>query len=379
MITKPKGFLAAGISCGIKKSGKKDLALIFSKTSALAYGVFTANKVKAVPLLISAQHLRKGRARAVIINSGNANCYTGKQGLKDAKKIISLAARKLGIKTTEVLAASTGIIGKQLPMKKILPAIKPVCSKLSKSGGVDAAKAIQTTDKFLKQAAKSFKIGKKTVSIGAMAKGAGMIFPNLTPLGKNATMLCFITSDALIEFSALKKALDLSVEQSFDAITVDGCMSTNDMVLILANGEAKNKKIKLSSREFNMFRTALSNICQDLAKKIILDAEGATKFIKINIKGAKSIALAKKCAFSIANSPLFKTACFGENRNIGRVISAIGAVGVSLDENKTKINLSSLKKKNIFLNVDLKQGKSNTTVYTCDLSPEYIKINAGYS
>ncbi len=378
MITKPKGFLAAGISCGIKKSGKKDLALIFSKTKALACGLFTANKVKAAPLRVSAQHLRKGKASAVIVNSGNANCYTGKQGLKDAKRIISIVAQYLGIKPSDCLIASTGIIGRQLPMQKILPSIRILCSKLSKQGGKMAAYAIQTTDKYLKQAAKSFKVGGKTVSIGAMAKGAGMIFPHLVPF-KSATMLCFITTDANIEFSALKKALELSAEESFNAISVDGCMSTNDMVLFLANGQASNRKIKINSKEFNVFTGVLTDICKELAKKIVLDAEGATKFIEIRIKGAKSASLAKMSAFSIANSALFKTACFGENRNLGRVISAIGAIGVPLDEDKTKIKLSSLKNKNISLEVDLKQGKSEAVVYTCDLTPEYVKINAGYS
>lgn len=378
-ITSPKGFMAAGIASGIKKSGKKDLGLIYSQTPALACALFTKNKVKAAPLLVCAKHLINNRAQAVIINSGNANCYTGKAGLKDAENMALISAKVLGIGKTDVLVASTGIIAKPMPMGNIIPGIKKVCLKLSKNGGNDVAKAIMTTDTFIKQASRSFKVAGKTVHIGAIAKGAGMIFPNLESFPKHATMLVFITTDAGIEISALKNALKMAVEDSFNAISVDGCMSTNDTVLILANGEAKNKKIRLNSKDFTLFGNLLKSICKDLAKMIVLDAEGATKFIAIKISGAKSKLQAKEAGFAIANSLLFKTACFGENRNVGRVISALGSIGIHLENDKTKIELSSLEKKEISLEVDLQQGKASEIVYTCDLSPEYVKINAGYS
>jgi glutamate N-acetyltransferase/amino-acid N-acetyltransferase len=377
-ITQPKGFLAAGISCGLKKSGRKDLALIFSQSPAQACGLFTANKVKAAPLLVSIAHLKNNQAQAVIINSANANCYTGKQGFIDAEKMASLTAETLGLNNNDVLVASTGIIAKPLAMEKIIPGIKKLCLNVSKKGGQDAAYAIQTTDKCLKQALNRLKISGKTVTIGAMAKGAGMIFPNLKSFN-HATMLAFITTDAKISVAALKKALEFSVDDSFNAITVDGCMSTNDSVLILANNQAQNKIIEYNSNDFFTFRNALNEICKALAKKIVMDAEGATKFIQIKIVGAKNARLARQAGFSIANSALFKTACFGENRNLGRIISALGSIGISLDEKKTKIKLSPLDKRNINLDVFLGQGKASSIVYTCDFSPEYVKINAGYS
>ncbi len=378
-VTLPKGFKAAGFACGIKKSGKKDLALIFSQVPALSFGLFTKNKVKAAPLIITARHLANNRAQAIVANSGNANCYTGKTGISDAEKMAYLTAKAMGIKPSDCLVASTGIIAKPMPMDKIVPGIKHLCLKVSKKGGIDAAKAIMTTDKVVKQASVSFKAGTKKVSIGAIAKGAGMIFPQLEAFSKHATMLCFITTDADIEFPALKESLSSAVNESFNRISVDACMSTNDMVLILANGQAGNKKIKLNSKEFNLFKNSLIDICKALAKKIVIDAEGATKFIEIKIKGARSVKLAKEAGFAVANSALFKTAIFGENRNVGRIISALGAIGISLDEHKTKIKLSSLEKKNIVLEVGLGQGKYSSVVYTCDLSPEYVKINAGYS
>lgn len=378
-ITRPKGFNAAGVPCGIKKSGKKDLALIFSRIPALAFGLFTKNKVKAAPLIITARNLSNNRAQAIVANSGNANCYTGRSGISDAKKMAYLTAKAMGINSSDVLVASTGIIAKPMPMDKIIPGIKHLCLKVSKKGGIDAAQAIMTTDKVVKQAAASFKAGKAVISIGAIAKGAGMIFPQLEAFSKHATMFCFITTDANIELSALKESLYYAVNESFNRISIDACMSTNDMVLILANGQALNKKIKLNSKEFKLFKNSLTDICKILAKKIVVDAEGATKFIEIKIEGAKSAKLAKEAGFAVANSALFKTAVFGQNRNVGRVISALGAIGITLDEHKTKIKLSPLEKKNIFLEVDLAQGKHKSVVYTCDLSPEYVRINAGYS
>ncbi|MBU2541093.1 MAG: bifunctional glutamate N-acetyltransferase/amino-acid acetyltransferase ArgJ [Candidatus Omnitrophica bacterium] len=375
-ITRAKGFFAAGISCGIKKSNKKDLALILSVNKALATGLFTANSVKAAPLLVTRDHLKNGRAQAILINSGNANCFTGVGGLADARKVVRLVAKCLTIKTADVLTASTGIIAKPLPLNKIIPSIPSLCLKLRRGGGQDAAYAIQTTDTFLKQAAKSFKIGAKTVSIGAMAKGAGMVFPHLRG---HATTLCFITTDADIQYRALKEALGFAVEESFNAITIDGCMSTNDMVLILANAAANNRKIKLGSREFYKFRDILSGICKELAKKVVADAEGASKFIEIRIKGAKTQIQAKQAAFAIANSALFKSACFGENKNIGRIVQSVGAIGIKLEERKTKISLSNLRSKNIIVGVDLGQGKFDSVVYTSDLTPAYVKINAGYN
>lgn len=370
-ITAPIGFKAGGISCGIKKSGKKDLALIYSVKPAVAAGMFTANRVKAAPLKVTATHLKNKFASAVIINSGNANCSTGKQGISDAIATAKAVAAQLKIPSRSILVGSTGIIGKRLPVNKIKKAIQPLVKGSSKNGGAAAAAAILTTDTRSKQLAVKIRVAGKVITIGAMAKGAGMIYPNL------ATMLAFITTDLAIDKPALKKLLKVAVDNSFNCITVDGCTSTNDLVLILANGLAQNRK--LNGRGLKIFSLALNFVCLKLAQEIIKDAEGATKFVKINVGGAPTIPFARQVGFSIANSLLFKTALFGEDENWGRIIAAIGQSGVKIKEEKIKIDFTPFKKKEITIKVDLGLGKAKAVVYTNDISYQYVKINADYN
>jgi len=370
----PLGFKASALSCGIKRSGKPDLALIFSETPAHAAGVFTNNKLFAAPIRVSKAHLKKsGTACAIIVNSGNANSFTGRGGFKDAEKEALYLSKALGIEAKDVLVASTGIIGKRLALDKIKNAIPRLIKALSKAGMYKAARAIMTTDTFAKMASNRLSISGKEVIITGITKGAGMIAPDM------ATMLCFIITDANIAQRALKAALKEAVDRSFNCITIDGCMSTNDTVLILANGRAANPLIDIGSKSYYAFSSALSALCLSLAKMMVKDGEGATKFIEIRVKGALNNAQAKKAALAIANSSLFKTAIYGENPNWGRIVSAIGSSGVKVKEEDLKVKSSSLKKKDIYVEADLNIGKGETVVYTSDLTPEYIKINAEYN
>ena len=373
-VTSPKGFLANGISAGIKRSGKPDLGLIVSEVSAVTAGVFTKNSIKAAPLVVSIKHIKKGVGRAVLVNSGNANCYTGAQGMKVAQDSTKLIAKLLNIKPEDVIVTSTGIIGKQLPFEKIEHGSPILVKGLSNQGGTSFAKAIMTTDLVMKEKAVQLTLGGKTVIVGACAKGSGMIEPNM------ATMLGFITTDAAISLSMLKLALKQANDRSFNSITVDGCMSTNDMVTVQANGLAGNKKIVKQDADYKKFVEALEFVCIDLAKKIVLDGEGATKFITINVVGAKNDLQAKSIAKTIANSALVKTAAFGSNPNWGRVGAAVGSMGLKgVDENTMKISFSPFDKKEIAIKVELKLGKGQATVYSCDLSYDYVKINAEYN
>lgn len=367
-----KGFKAAALASGLKRANKLDLAIIYSEVPAVSCGVFTKNKFAAHPVNISREHLQKKQAQAIVANGGNANCYTGRKGLTVAKGTAKETARLLGLKENSVLIASTGIIGKQLDFTKIKNKLPILVNSLSANRGSNVAEAIMTTDKKPKELAAKFILDNKSVTIGAVAKGAGMIAPDM------ATMLCFITTDALIEYSALKEALKEAAEDSFNMISVDGCMSTNDSVIILANGLAQNKIIGLSDNNFLKFKTVLKNICLKLAKMIVLDAEGATKFITIKISQAKDYGQAKKAALSVANSNLFKTAVYGGNQNWGRIIAAIGAAGVDVPE-KIAVRCSSFKKREVSVEANLKSGTASATVYTSDLTPEYIRINAEYN
>ncbi|HEA47243.1 MAG TPA: bifunctional glutamate N-acetyltransferase/amino-acid acetyltransferase ArgJ [bacterium] len=391
-ITTPRGFKAAGISCGIKKRGKKDLALIYSEVMTRATALFTTNQIKAAPLKVSAEHIKDGKAQAIVINSGCANAATGKKGLKDAKEMTKIAAEELGIEREDVLVASTGTIGTFLPMDKITEGIKEAKEKLSEEGGREAAQAIMTTDTFPKEVAVELKIGDKRVIIGGTTKGAGMIFPHL------ATMLSFITTDAAISGELLKKALKSSIAKSFNMITVDGEESTNDMVVILANGLASSKEIVEEDENFKKFSSGLDEVTLKLAKMIVMDGEGASKFVEVEIRKAKDSKEAKRIAFSIANSLLVKTAIFGEDANWGRIMAAIGNSGVKIEENKIDIYLGNLKlaskgcgvkfseeeakkilkEKEVKIIVDLNLGEESAKVWTCDLTPEYVKINAHY-
>lgn len=391
-VTAPQGFIANGIKCGIKK-GKLDLALIVSKMPALAAGVFTSNEIKAAPVKVSKERIKKGKAQAIIVNSGNANCLTGKKGIKDAIDVAKYVSRSLWIAEEDVLVASTGIIGKPLPLDKIKSAIPKLVKGLSRTKERQAAEAVLTTDTHPKRIAVAINIGSRSVRIGGITKGAGMICPGL------ATMLCFLTTDADIELNALKCSLKSSVENSFNAITVDGDMSTNDMVLILANGLARNPKIRYQTSEHKIFNDALNYVTSYLAKEIVKDGEGATKFVEIKVNGARSSVDAKKIAKTIANSNLVKTAIAGEDPNIGRIAATAGAAGVKFNESRLDIYLNGrkivsggnviyrdkiklkdlLKKKEIAITLDLDSGRNSATVWTCDLTEEYIKINARYN
>ncbi|MDD5653778.1 MAG: bifunctional glutamate N-acetyltransferase/amino-acid acetyltransferase ArgJ [Candidatus Omnitrophica bacterium] len=369
----PQGFKAFGVSAGIKKSGKPDLALFFSDTPAKAACLFTSNKIQAAPLRVSKDHLKKSKSfQAIIANSGNANCFTGKIGVRDAKATAAALAKELGIKTESILVSSTGIIGKRLQVDKIKSALPLLVKGLSGAGIEQAKKAIMTTDTFPKTITVKSNIGGKTVVITGVAKGVGMIAPNL------ATMLVFIFTDAKISQGALKSSLKQAAEKTFNCISVDGCMSTNDTVAILANGKAGNNLIN-TGKNLAFFSRGLEAVSLELAKLLVKDGEGARKFIRIKVSGAKNFSQAKIAALAVANSNLFKTAVYGENPNFGRIVAAVGASGIDVEEKNLKVHLSSLKKKDIFVDIVLHQGNSSATVYTCDLTPEYIRINAEYN
>lgn len=388
-ITAVQGIRAAGVKCGIKAAGGMDLALIVCDNPATVAGVFTTNKVKAAPVLVSKERIKKGVAQAVVVNSGNANACTGEHGLQDAKRMAELTAGELKIPPELVLVASTGKIGRYLPMDKIENGIKMAVSELKSDGGHQAAQAIMTTDTFPKEVALEFELHGKKARIAGMVKGAGMIDPHI------ATMLCFIVTDAAISRELLQEALKAAVDKSFNMICVDGDMSTNDTVIVLANGKAGNDKIEERSSNYYIFLEAISLVTLSLAKMIAKDGEGATKFIELRIKGAGSYDDAKIAAHSIARSPLVKTAMFGEDPNWGRLMSSLGSSGAAIDPSTVDIWLDDLKivensistgfdeedarevlKKDEFIvTIDLKIGEAQANMWTCDLSYDYVKVN----
>lgn len=391
-ICSPLGFKTNAINCGIKND-KLDLALIYSIVKAKAAGVFTANKVKAAPVLIDIFNLKNNTAQAIIVNSGNANCCTGKKGYADAQEVIDKVADTLEINKTDVLVASTGIIGRYLPKDKIINSIELLASGLEFDKADKTAQAMMTTDSFPKQVAVEIKIGGKRVTIAAVAKGAGMICPNM------ATMLCFVTTDADISVLGLKKALKIAADGSFNCISVDGDMSTNDTLAILANGLAGNAVIKDKGKNFDLFVKALTQICLELAKMIVIDGEGATKLIEINVHGAKTKQQAIQAAGQIANSLLVKTMIAGENPNWGRIPASVGASGAEFKEDKLEVLLQNimvyrnatpdiknrdkliklLGKKEINITVKLNNGKFSYTIWGNDLTKEYVRINTEYN
>jgi glutamate N-acetyltransferase / amino-acid N-acetyltransferase len=369
----PLGFEANGIACGLKRSGKADLALIHSAKPALASCMFTTNKILAAPVVLCKEYLKKNKEyHSIIANSGNANCFTGKPGLADARKTSVAAAEALCVKPESVLVFSTGIIGKRLDVRRVASSIQLLSSGLSKQGIHKAKKAIMTTDTFAKEASAQCVIGGKRVTICGIAKGSGMIGPNM------ATMLAFVMTDADISQACLDASLKSAVKKSFNCVTVDGCMSTNDSVAVLANGQAHNKRI-ISGSNAALFAQALHAVCLSLARMLAVDGEGATKFITIKVNKARTFEDARTAALAIANSPLFKTAVYGENPNFGRIACAVGASGIDVSEKDLKVHMGPLNKKNVFVNVSLSKGSASCTVYTSDLTPEYIKINAEYN
>ncbi len=387
------GFKAWGIHCGIKKTDKKDLALIYSDREAAVAGVFTKNRVKAACVLLDAAKVKSGKGQVIVANSGCANACTGKRGLADARTTAEIAARELGIRPESVYIASTGVIGEFLPMAKLEAGIVTAAGLLSPAGWEQTAEAIMTTDLYPKLSIVQEEIGGKTITVAGIAKGSGMIHPDM------ATMLCFIMTDASIAPPLLKKCLLSSVETSFNSITVDGDTSTNDMVLCMANGAAGNKRIAAGAKEQNRFQACLDAVTRSLARQVVRDGEGATKFVEIVVRGAKNPAEAKRAAVTVAKSSLVKTALFGEDANWGRIMAALGYSGVDMDESRTDISIGkaklvekglglgkaadreaalALKQREVQITIDLHKGKAESTIWTCDLSNEYIKINAAY-
>ncbi|MHB1000420.1 MAG: bifunctional glutamate N-acetyltransferase/amino-acid acetyltransferase ArgJ [Armatimonadota bacterium] len=390
-ITYPHGFKAAGIRAGIKQSGD-DMALIVSDRPANAAGVFSLNVVKAACVTINKSRISGRKIKAILINSGNANSYTGEQGHKDALETAAKTASLLGVDANEVLVASTGVIGHLLPMDKMLAGIESAVQALSPDGGEYAARAIMTTDTYPKEVSAEIEISGTRVRIGGMAKGAGMICPNM------ATMLGFITTDAAISPEMLQRALSRSIEKSLNSVTIDGDSSTNDMVIMLANGMAGNPLISAEGPDLALFQNALDEITISLAKLIAADGEGATKMIEITVAGAKSFDDARQIAKTIANSPLFKTAMYGNDPNWGRVLAAAGRAGIDFDPGVVNLWFGDialvqcgepvkfpedkahdlLKYKEVKVRLEVGDGPGESTVWTCDFSYDYVKINAEY-
>lgn len=391
-VTFPKGFKAAGVKAGIKKSGNLDLALIYTEKEAAVAGVFTKNAVAAAPVIVSREVVKGGKAHAIVANAGCANACTGETGLANARKMAALAAAEVGCAPDEVLVGSTGIIGVNLPMDKLEAGIKAAAAELSEDGSKNAGNAIITTDTYSKACSCEVEIGGQAVRFGAIAKGSGMIQPNM------ATMLCYITTDANISSQLMQKALSEIVEVSFNMISVDGDMSTNDTVLVLANGASGAAEITDGSPEYDKFYATLKEICQELSKRIAADGEGATKFLTINVSGTKTFEDAKTVAMSIAKSPLVKTAFFGEDPNWGRVICAVGYAGIPMVPKKTVIKFGGvpvyanglgaefneddihkvMAEHDIVIDVEMGMGDAKATVWSCDFSYEYVKINGEY-
>ncbi len=400
-ITAPRGFLAAGVHCGIKKSGKADLALLVCPTGAKAAAVFTTSKITSAAVQVSKKHIKSSSISVVVVNSGNANACTGQQGIKNATKMCSETARLLQITNRksqivnrDVLVASTGIIGEQLPIKKVIAGISKAAAKLSASAsaGLDFAKAIMTTDTKPKQALRKIEMSQAEVTIAGAVKGAGMIAPNM------ATTLCFITTDVAISKPLLASALKTTIGNSLNKLTVDGHQSTNDTAIILASGLAGNRPIVGQCPRYKKFTRVLVDLCDDLVRQMALDAEGATRMFKVVVKGAANKADAAKAARAIANYDLVKCAIHGGDPNWGRIICAVGSVGVKLNPNMLSCKLGNItvfqngapkkfdaKKASYIISrtehtitVDLGAGGASDFCYGCDLSTKYITINAKY-
>ncbi|MFA6457200.1 MAG: bifunctional glutamate N-acetyltransferase/amino-acid acetyltransferase ArgJ [Bacteroidota bacterium] len=388
----PQGFLAAGVRAGIKKS-KKDITLIYSEVPANSAGVFTQSATVAASVTLDRKQISRSKtAQAILVNSGNANACTGERGMMNAKQSLSTAASALGIKESQLLVASTGVIGQFLPMDKMTLGIYDAVKHLRNDGNSDAAEGICTTDTYPKEYAVELEIGGVPVRIGGIAKGSGMIAPNM------ATMLAFVTTDAKISTPLLRKIFSQANDMSFNRITVDGDTSTNDMSLILANGKAENREIKEGSTDHHRFTAALEQVLVVLSKMIVRDGEGATKFVEVTVTGAKSKQDAELAGRTICNSPLVKTAIHGEDANWGRILAAAGRSGIKFNPDKAEIYFDDLRilgknydisfseerakkilqQKDITITVDLHNGKHSATFWTCDLSAEYVRINASY-
>ncbi len=395
--TSPKinvpGFLANGVSAGIKGGDEKDIGLIYSTVPAKAAALFTKNTFKAAPVLIDTERIKRGVAQAIFTNSGCANAATGREGLADALAVSGAAAKHLKIPEEQLLVCSTGVIGRRLPVKKIEAGMGKLVKGLHEYGIPDAEAAMMTTDKFPKIAIRRGIVGAKDITICGIAKGAGMIEPNM------ATLLTYVMTDVLVDAKALNTVFHQVIDSTFNAISVDGCMSTNDTAIILANGLAGNNPLERAQARVQRFREMLADVLAELAQAVVKDGEGATKFITVYVEGAKSKSDARRVAYSIANSNLVKTAFFGADPNWGRIISAIGASGVQLEKEKISLSIGNLtvfaqdapvnfalnrlkevfEDKKIDIRVSLGGGDKSYCVYTSDLSYDYVKINADYS
>ncbi|MFH1478052.1 MAG: bifunctional glutamate N-acetyltransferase/amino-acid acetyltransferase ArgJ [Verrucomicrobiota bacterium] len=390
-ITTPRGFRAAGVAAGIKND-KRDMALLVSDTPAAIAGVFTTNRVAAAPVLLCREKLAARQARAIIVNSGNANACTGSEGIRDARRMTQLTADLLQLEESAVFVCSTGTIGQPLPMDKIEAGIRLAVKTLAPAGGADAATAIMTTDTKPKQVAAKMEIDGKPVTLGGIAKGAGMIHPNM------ATLLVFLTTDAAVEAVALQDCLATAAAKSFNRISVDGDRSTNDTALFLANGAAQNAPLDRRHPRWKTFCAAVNALTGELARQIVKDGEGATKLVTVTVRGAPGKRAAEKVARSVANSLLVKTSWFGADPNWGRVICAAGYAGVALNPDRIDIAYNGqcavrggqsaglapeilhaiIAKPEFGIEIDLHLGRSTYSMTTCDCSDAYVHINASY-
>ena len=395
-VVSAKGFRAAGVPAEIKYRDRNDVALIVADEPCAAAAVFTTNKVAAAPVVYDREIVKGGRVQAILANSGCANACTGEEGLKDARLSALVTAGELGIDPAHVLVASTGVIGRRLPMDRLLAGMKAAKAALgaTPAHGLAAEKAVMTTDTRPKEACVWTMIGGKRVTVGGMSKGSGMIEPNM------ATMLGFVTTDAAISPAMLKRALKLAIAKSFNRLVVDGDESTNDSVFLLASGKAGNAPIRFAGEDFDQFRAALEQVCVSLARQMATDGEGATKFVTVTVRGAKSERDAARAARAVAKSPLAKTSWFGKDPNWGRVLAAVGYSGADVVDTETEVfydrvwafrrgkvadeaqlaRLAEVMKKDAFeVVVDLHLGGYESSVYTCDFSLEYVHINADYT
>ncbi|HEY5548614.1 MAG TPA: bifunctional glutamate N-acetyltransferase/amino-acid acetyltransferase ArgJ [Coriobacteriia bacterium] len=391
-VTAPAGFMAAGVAAGLKRSGRPDVALVATVAPVPAAAVFTTNRVAAAPVVVSRAHAALGRIRAVVINAGNANACTGPEGLAAAHAMAKETAIAVGCTADEVIVASTGVIGVRLPLELVLPAIGRAAAALDGAAGSDAAEAILTTDTFAKEFSVEFEVDGRTCRVGGMAKGSGMIHPNM------ATMLAVVTTDAPLTASACDVALRSAVDRTFNRITVDSDTSTNDMCLLMASGAAGGAAIGTTDDAYRPVARAIHHVCEMLARMIVHDGEGATKFVAVTVRGAADDRDAELAAFSIADSPLCKTAIFGGDANWGRVAMAIGKSGAQVDPDAFDIVFAgiptcaagvalpfdeeaaaaALALSEVDIEVDLHLGQGEATVWTCDLSYEYVRINGDY-
>lgn len=387
------GFLAAGIAAGIKKKGEKDLALLYSEVPAAAAGVFTTNRVKAAPVLLSMERVKSGQGRAVLINAGCANACVGPRGLRDGRRLSRRVASSLKIGAQDVFLGSTGVIGRPLPVEVIEKNLPALVASLSPHGLADAARAIMTTDTFPKTALARGRIEGREFTVAGIAKGAGMIGPRM------ATLLSFVLTDAAVTPAALRRSLRNGVEESFNRVTVDGDTSTNDTLLVLANGQAGNRPVAGGTPGYREFAARLNEVLFSLSQMIARDGEGATKLVEILVENARSGLEAETVARSVAHSPLVKTAFFGEDANWGRILCAVGYSGVPVDPEKIDVFFDRvpivrcgqgtgtareeeatavMKKREYLVRINLRRGTKRASVFTTDFSYDYVKINASY-